>query len=143
MVGPSETGESEFIYNWLQIGTRDPKSGKISFFYPHSQPFYVVMQKEIENLEFVQGINFDLMDSLINNNTIYLSSFDKSCEANCNSKLFVAIATAGRYRRMSTNYIKQNLFHQSKFGRDGELQNTHIVLFEAPHDVMQVSTNCA
>ena len=41
---------------------------------------------------------------------------------------------------MITIYIKHNLFHQSKLGRDAELQNTHIVLFKSPRDVMQVTT---
>ena len=55
-------------------------------------------------------------------------------------KSFVDIATAGRHRGLSTIYIKHNLFHQSKLGRDVELQNTHIVLFKSPRDVMQVTT---
>ena len=66
--------------------------------------------------------------------------FDDSCEKICNSKAFVDIATAGRLRDLSTTYIKHNLFHQSKLGRDVELQNTHIVLFKSPRDVMQVTT---
>ena len=66
--------------------------------------------------------------------------FDESCEKICNSKAFVDIATAGRHRGLSTTYIKHNLFHQSKLGRDVELQNTHIVLFKSPRDVMQVTT---
>ena len=66
--------------------------------------------------------------------------FDDSCEEICNSKAFVDIATAERHRGLSTTYIKHNLFHQSKLGRDVELQNTHIVLFKSPRDVMQVST---
>ena len=98
------------------------------------------MQKEIKNLEFVQGVNFEFIDSLKNNGTKYLLIFDDSCEEICNSKAFVDIATAGRHRGLSTIYIKHNLFHQSKLGRDVELQNTHIVLFKSPRDVMQVST---
>ena len=109
-------------------------------FYQHSQPFYDVMQKEIENLEFVQEINFDLIDSLKNNGTKYLLIFDDSCEEICNSKAFVDIATAGRHRGLSAIYIKHILFHQSKLGRDVELQNTHIVLCKSPRDVMQVTT---
>ena len=66
--------------------------------------------------------------------------FDDSCEEICNSKALVYIATAGRHRGLSTIYIKHNLFHQSKLGRDVELQNTHIVLFKSPRDVMQVTT---
>ena len=57
-----------------------------------------------------------------------------------NSKPFVDIATIGRHRGLSTIYIKHKLFHQSKVGRDVELQNTHIVLFKSPRDVMQVTT---
>ena len=98
------------------------------------------MQKEIESLDFVQGVNFEFIDSLKNSRTKYLLIFDDSCEEICNSKAFVDIATAGRHRGMSTNYIKHNLFHQSKLGRDVELQNTHIVLFKSPRDVMQLTT---
>ena len=98
------------------------------------------MQKEIENLEFVRGVSFEFIDSLKNNGTKYLLTFDDSCEEICNSKAFVDIATAGRPRGLSIIYIKHNLFHQSKLGRDVELQNTHIVLFKSPRDAMQVTT---
>ena len=140
LVGPSETGKSQLIYNWLKIGTFQPKFDKIYFFYQHSQPLYNVMQKEIKSLEFVQGVNFEFIDSLKNNGTKYLLIFDDSCEEVCNSKGFVDIATAGKHRSLSTIYIKYNLFHQSKLGRDVELQNAHIVLFKSPRDVMQVTT---
>ena len=140
LVGPSETGKSQLLYNWLKIGTIQPKFYKIFFLYQHSQPLYYVMQKEIQNLEFVRGVNFEFIDSLKNNGTKYLLIFDKSCEENCNWKAFVDIATAGRHRGLSTIYIKHNLFHQSKLGRDVELQNTHIVLLKSPRDVMQVTT---
>ena len=140
LVGASESGKSQLIYNWLKIGTFQTKFDKIYFFYQHSQPLYDVMQKEIESLEFVQGVNFEFIDSLKNNGTKYLLIFDDSCEKICNSKAFVDIATAGRHRGLSTFYIKHNLFQQSKLGRDVELQNTHIVLFRSPRDVMQVTT---
>ena len=58
LVGPSETGKSLLIHNWLKIGTFQPKFDKIYFFYQHSQPLYGAMQKEIENHESVQGVNF-------------------------------------------------------------------------------------
>ena len=55
------------------------------------------MQKEIKNLEFVQGVNFEFIDSLKNNGTKYLLNFDDSCEKIWNPKAFVDIATAGRH----------------------------------------------
>ena len=75
-----------------------------------------------------------------NNGTKYLLIIDDSCEEICNSEAFVDIATAGRHWVLSTIYTKHNFFHQSKLGRDVELQNTHIVLFKSPRDVMQVTT---
>ena len=140
LVGPSETGKSQLIYNWLKIGTFQPKFDKTHFIYQHSQPLYDVMQKDIENLEFVRGVNFEFIDLLENNGTKYLLIFDDSCEQICNSKAFVDLATAGRHRGLSTIHIKHNLFHQSKLGRDVELQNTDIVLFKSPRDVMQATT---
>ena len=140
LVGPSDTGKSQLIYNWLKIGTFQPKFDKIYFFYHHSQPLYDVVQKEIENLEFVGGVNFEFIDSLKNNGTKYLLIFDDFCEKICNSKAFVDIATAGRYRGLSAIYIKHNLLYQSKLGRDVELQNTNIVLFKSLRDVIQVTT---
>ena len=140
LVGPSETGKSPLIYNWLKIRTIEPKFDNIYFFYQHSQPLYDVMQKAFENVEFVQGVNFEFIDFLKNYGSKYLSIIDDYCEEICNSKAFVDIATAGRRRGLSTIYIKHNLFHQSKLGRDIELQNTHIVLSKSPRDVMQVNT---
>ena len=111
LAGPSETKEAQLIYNWLKIGTFQPKFDKIYFFYQHSQPLYDVMPKEIENLEFVQGVNFEFIDSLKTNGRKYLLVFDDSCEEICNSKAFVDIATAGRHRGLSKIYLKHNPFH--------------------------------
>ena len=97
------------------------------------------MRKEIEDLEIVRGVNFEFIDSLKNNGTKYLLTFDDSCEKVCISKAFVDISIAGRHRGLSTIYTKQDLYHQSKLGGDVELQNTHIVHFKSPRDVRQVT----
>ena len=84
LVGPSETGKSQLIYNWLKIGTFQTKFDKIYIFDQHSQPLYDVMQKDIKKLDFVQGVNFEPTDSLKNKGTKYLLKIDASCEENCN-----------------------------------------------------------
>ena len=45
LVGPSETAKSQLLYNWLKIGTFQPKFVKIYFFHQLSQLLYDIMQK--------------------------------------------------------------------------------------------------
>ena len=96
------------------------------------------MLKEIENIDFVQGVNFDFVDFLENNGTRYLLNFDGSCQNVCNFRELRKIGVAGRHRGLSTIYIMHNLFHNSILGGDIEPHNTHIVLFQSPRDVLQV-----
>ena len=86
LIGPSETGKMQFIYNWLKIGTFQPKFDKIYFFYQHSQLLYDVMQEQIENPEVVQGVNFEYFDSIKNNGPKYVLLIDDSCEEICNAR---------------------------------------------------------
>ena len=68
---------------------------KFRFFYQHSQPLYDVMQKEIENLEFAHGVNFEFIDSLKNNGKKYLLIFYDSCEEICNPKPLLTLPPLG------------------------------------------------
>ena len=140
LVEPSDSDKTYLIHEWLKVGKFQPKLDKICFFYQHPQPFFDVMQEENHKLEFVQGVHFEFIEPLKKNGIKYLLFFDDSCAEICNSKEFVDIAIAGRHRGLSTIYIKHNLFHQSKLGRDVELQNTQIVFFKTPPDVHQVAT---
>ena len=45
-------------------------------FYQHFQALYDVMQREIQNFEFDQGVTFEIIDSLKNNGTKYLLILD-------------------------------------------------------------------
>ena len=78
------------------------------------------MERGIEGLEFVVGVNFEFNLSLKNSGTKCLSILDNSCEEICNSKAFFDIATAERHRGLNTIRIKHNLFHQSKPGGENE-----------------------
>ena len=43
LVGPSDMGKSQLIYNWLKSGTFQTKFDKIHFFCQHYQTVYDVM----------------------------------------------------------------------------------------------------
>ena len=46
LVGPSGSGKSRLIFDWLKNGTFQPKFDKIYYFYQHFQPLYSSMQKK-------------------------------------------------------------------------------------------------
>ena len=80
LVCSSDTEEPQLL---LQLAPNWNLSTKIwqSFLFSQDyQPFYDVMQKGIENLEFVPGVNFEIIDSLKNNSTKYMLIFDNPCE---------------------------------------------------------------
>ena len=67
LVGPSGSGKSHLIFDWLKIGTFQPAFNQIFCFYQHYQTFYSEMQRKL--LKIIQGVDFDLMENLPNNGT--------------------------------------------------------------------------
>ena len=45
LVGPTNSGKTYLIIEWLKVGTFQPKIDQIYFFYQHPQPLYDVIQK--------------------------------------------------------------------------------------------------
>ena len=105
LVGPSGSGKSHPIHDWIIIGTFQPDFDKIYYFYQHHQSLYGLMSKNIKNIQFHQGVDFEFIQSLPNNGTKYLLIFGDSCEEISSSKEFVKMATAGRHKGLSTIYI--------------------------------------
>ena len=138
LVGLSGCGKSYLIYEMLKNKTFYPKFDKIIYFYKYYQNLYDRMLTDLDNIEFIETPDFELIENLPNDGTNYLIIFDDSCEEISKSKEFNQLATAGRHRKLNCLYIKHNLYHKNSGGRDAELQNTHIVLFKSPRDVQQI-----
>ena len=138
LVGPSGSGKTVFINDMLRMKTFQPSFDRILCFYKHFQPIYDTMIQSIADIEFIQGVDFDLIDNLPADGTKCLLIIDDSLDILSKSEKFNGIATAGRHRNLNCVYIKHNLFHKNKTGRDAELHTTHIVLFKSPRDVQQI-----
>ena len=95
------------------------------------------MRNTLKNIEFIEGVDFNFINELgQRKNTLLI--FDDSCEELSESREFTELATAGRHRGLHVIYVKHNMFHKGKQGRDAELQLTHIVLFKSPRDINQI-----
>ena len=134
-MGPGESKKPQLIYQWLRHDTLQPKFDEILFFSQHFQTLYEVMLNEVENIEFVQGVAFNFIESRENKGINYLLFFDDSCQKTI-FREFEKVGVAGSHRGVNTIYLKHNLFHLSIIGRVTEMQNTHIVLFKSPRDLL-------
>ena len=76
LVGPSGSGKSHLIFDWLKIGIFQPAFDKTYYFYHYYQPLHSQMQRN--NLKFIQGVDFDLIENLFRNGNKYLLIFDDS-----------------------------------------------------------------
>ena len=140
LVGPSDTGKSQFIYNWLNIGTFQPKIWQILLFLSTlSDTLWCNAKRDWKSRV---GSRCKLWIYRIVDKKRYkiLVNLWRFMWRDLQHKSICWYCHAGRQRELNTIYIKHNLFYQSKPGRDVELQNTHIVLFKSPHEVMQDST---
>ena len=86
LVGPSGSGKPHLIHDWKIFGTFQPDFDKNYYFYQHYQSLYGLMSKNIRNIQFIQGVDFEFIQSLPNNGTKYLLIFDDSCEEISSSK---------------------------------------------------------
>ena len=92
------------------------------------------MQQDLK-IEFVPCIDFEMIEKLQN----CLLIFDDSCEEIYEDKRFLKIATSGRHKKINVIFVKHNLFHQSKNSRTIDLNTTHVILFNSPRDVNQIT----
>ena len=131
LIGPSLTGKSQLIINWLKTTTFQPRSKfwqilRLSINIP-SHFNILCKKKEDCKSRICSKFKFEIIHSLGNNGKKY--SFDNLGDKIFNWKAFIDSASTRRYRRFNTIYIKEKFFNPSKLGRDLELKSTPTVFF--------------
>ena len=59
LVGPSGSGKSF-----------QPDFNKIYYFYPHYHSLYVLLSKDVKNIEFTEGVEFEFIQNFPNNDKV-------------------------------------------------------------------------
>jgi len=153
VVGPSECGKTQLIFNMLTSNTFYKPFDKIYYCYRHWQDIYDKFRKSINNIEFIQLMagNFDIVNSLVDetkpfittlqqenttgdNNSKYrtLMIFDDVAEEILKNDNFSNLATSGRHKNISVIFIKHNLYQQGKHSVTIDKNTTHLILMKNP-----------
>ena len=88
LVGPSGSGKTVFINDMLQMKTFQPSFDRILYFYKHFQTIYDTMMQSIAGIEFIQDVDFELIENLPADGTKYLLIFDDSLDILSKSEKF-------------------------------------------------------
>jgi len=157
VVGPSECGKTQLIFNMLTSNTFYKPFDKIYYFYRHWQDIYNKFRKSINNIEFIQITvdNFDIVNTLVdetkpfittqqqqqqgqenstgdNNKYRTLMIFDDVAEEILKNDNFSNLATSGRHKNISVIFIKHNLYQQGKHSVTIDKNTTHLILMKNP-----------
>ena len=74
LVCPSGSGKTVFINDMLQTKTSQPSFDRILYFFKRFQTVYDTMMQSIADIEFIQGVDFELIENLPADGTKYLYS---------------------------------------------------------------------
>lgn len=141
IVGPSLCGKSHWTERLLRNLDEmfDKKIEQIVYCYGEFQPRFLIIKKEIPNIQFVEGFPedvyslFDKTPGLLILDDLMNESLQKDSMAN--------LATRGCHHRLiSTINIMQNMFNKNKHSRTISLNTHYIMAFKNPRDALGVST---
>ncbi len=133
VVGPSGIGKTELIFQMVDGKTFQPRFEKVYYFYREYQDSYDLYRNRL-NIEFVPVVDFDFIETLRDS----LLIFDDSCAEIYQEQRFANLVTAAWHRNSGVIYVKQKLYHQSKFSKTIDLNATHIILFKSSRDLQQI-----
>ena len=112
---------------------------KIVYCYGEFQPRFLTMEREIPNIQFVEGFPGDIY-SLFDQTPGLLVLDDLMRESSSNDAMMDLITRGSHHRHINTVTLVQNLFPPGKFSRTISLNTHYIVAFKNPRDSLGVST---
>ena len=141
VAGPTFSAKSNFVKRLLESGEHmiDGAPENIIWCYGIYQPAYDEMQRNIPNIQFVEGVPGDL-ESMINPSIRNLVVIDDLMRELANDQRITNLSKKGcHHRNLSVIFILQNIFYRGKELRGMSLNCHYLVLFKSPRDSSQVT----
>ena len=144
LVGPSESGKTQLIFDMLHMNTFQQPFDHIYYCYRHWQTIYKKFASEIPNIRFIQvSADEHVVDSVRSvvesrhdggekKKKKTLAIFDDLAEEILKDEKFSNLSTSGRHNNISIIFIKHNLYQQGKFSVTIDKNTTHLVLLKNP-----------
>lgn len=140
--GQSGSGKTEFVRRLLENQHQlfVPNFDRIIYAYSIMQDVYVEMQKVNSDIEFIEGFPDDLYDRLLVNKKNTMLVLDDLMLELADNKKLPKLFTMMRHNQISTVFIVQNFYFNSKYMTTVTRNSHYIVLFPNPRDMTMVRT---
>ena len=112
---------------------------KIVYCYGEFQPRFLTMEREIPNIQFVEGFPEDIY-SLFDQTPGLLVLDDLMNESSKKDSMVDLITRGSHHRGINCINLVQNLFPPGKYSRTISLNTHYIVAFKNPRDALAIST---
>ena len=132
-----------WIAQLLQLSNTmiNPAPFRIMYFYKRWQPLYDEIMKHMPDIEFTQGIPYNIKDdNYFDTKFPTLFILDDQMRDSAKSSDICELFTEGsHHRNLSVICLVQNMFYQGKESRTMSLNTQYLVLFKSPRDKQQIS----
>lgn len=140
--GQTGSGKTVFVKRMLENQKQlfQPSFDKIIYVYNVMQAIYNDIRNLTDNLELVEGFTDDLAERLKENDQKTLLILDDLMLEIAENKFLPRLFTMMRHKNISTVFIVQNFYFQSKYMTTVTRNAHYIVLFPNPRDMTIIST---
>jgi hypothetical protein len=138
IAGPSSSGKTCFVVSCLKYSLIQPFPSRVIWFYKEWQPAYDELKGFLPTLEFVRGIDSQVLESIqaSERNLVVIDDLMSSAgESKSISKLFTQ---ESHHKNLTVFFLVQNLFYQGKEMRTISLNAHYLVLYKNPRDKAQI-----
>ena len=136
--GPSHSGKTCFVIACLKHSLIQPVPSRIIWFYKEWQPAYEELKESLPTIEFVEGIDENLLEGIRVSERNLVVIDDLMTRAGDSKRVSALFTQESHHRNLTVIFIVQNLFYQGREMRNISLNGQYFVIYKNPRDKSQI-----
>lgn len=142
VAGPSQCGKTWYLKELLELKSVKmvPPPKRIIYCYKEWQEAFNELQDYNPEIEFVQGLPYELLSSIKDSDAALVILDDLMQECVDDKTIMDLFTVSSHHRNISPIFLTQNMFCQGKHARSISLNTHYLALFKNPRDRSQIRT---
>ncbi|KAF0145351.1 MAG: hypothetical protein FD143_3365 [Ignavibacteria bacterium] len=138
VAGPTRSGKTYFVIKCLKHTLIQPFPNRILLLYKEWQPAYDELKTIIPAIEFVEGLDTGLLNTLTSADKNLVIIDDLMSSAGDSKQISKLFTQESHHKNLTVVFLVQNLFYHGKEMRNISLNAHYLVLYKNPRDKSQI-----